>query len=210
LKPEILVSLTASHGIALDGSRGATPLELAEEAAWFKPGRGGQDGTVRWSSNKATRSSKPATWSLAECALACRGLDERYHLALRFTYALDDSVIYRLRAALVAFAERRSRVEKWPATVYTDKGRLPYLQALVDLVLLEDRRPSLFIKAPKGGGMGRPRIMHAVILGITTDLWRRCVEPKFEAVRIEYIRWLGVGTGHMRRALRDEGIGESQ
>jgi hypothetical protein len=204
LKPEILVSLTAAHGIALDGSRGATPLELAEQAHWFQPGKGDRNGRVRWSSNKSTRSSKPATWSLAEAAMACKDLDERYYMALRFAYALDDSVIHRLRAALVAFAERRSRVERWPATVFTDKGQLPYLQALADMVLLEDRRPALFLK-PQNPGKGRPRVMHALILGITTDLWRRCVEPMFETIRSEYIGWLGVGVSHMRRALRDGG-----
>jgi hypothetical protein len=47
--------------------------------------------------------------------------------------------------------------------------------------------------------------MHALTLGLTTDLWRRCVEPKFETIRTEYITWLGVGVSHMRRALRDEG-----
>ena len=206
MNPTTLLSIsTAKSSMPADG--GPTVAELAQAGQWFTPGRtvGGvyRDGSVRGSSPRSTRSSKRPAWTLAECALACGGLDERFHTAVRFTYCLDDSVIYRLRAALRAHAERRSQVERWPSTVVTDSGRSPYLQGLVDLVLLEDRRPSLFLK-PKDRVIGRPRIIQAVLLKVSTDCWRRTLQPKHEAIRDEYVAWLGVGTAHMRRALRHD------
>jgi hypothetical protein len=204
LKAETLISLTAAKGVPLDGSRGSTPASMLEASQWFKAGRDGTDGHVRWSSNKSTRSSKAAEWTLAEAAMACGGLKDEYHWALRYSYALDDSVIWRLRAALLAFAEGRSRAERWQATVITDKGRQPYLRGLVDLVLIEDRQPSRFLK-PSKAAPGRPRCMQALLLGVTTHLWRNCLEPRYELILTEYRFWLGAGAAHMRRALRDEG-----
>jgi hypothetical protein len=179
MTPEILTALTTAKGTPLDGSKGATPLERAEMAAWLRPGRGGRDGSVRWSSNKGTRSSKRAQWSLAEAALACGGMTDRHYWALRYSFAQDDSV--------------------------TGDGMRPYLPSLATMVLLEERAPSRFLK-PSKAAIGRPRCMHATILNIATNLWRRSVEPKYELLVNEYRIWLGAGVSHMRKALRDDGL----
>jgi len=205
LKPEILIALTAPSGIALDGSKGATLLERAQMAAWFKPGRGGRDGSVRWSSNKSTRSSKPATWSLAECALACAGLPDHIHLALRFSFARDDAALWPLRNHLTAFAAARQRIEGWSKTVHTlgVAKQMPYLTRLVDMALLEERQPARF----KGGDgtMGHPQNLRPILMGVNRDLWRRHLAKPYEAIRDEYLAWVGIGLARMRKALRDEG-----
>ncbi|MGO8858970.1 MAG: hypothetical protein ACLQO1_25220 [Steroidobacteraceae bacterium] len=145
-----------------------------------------------------------ARMDVAESALACAGLEDRYHWALRYSFALDDSVRENLRAALLAVAERHSRAERWAPMMATTDGPRPYLSTLANMALLEERAPARFLK-PSKVAIGRPRCMHAVLLNISTDLWRRCIEPKYEVVVNEYRIWLGIGTAHMRRALREEG-----
>ncbi len=197
MNPEVLTSLTAAKGAPMDG-KGATARELAEQARWFRPGVGLKDGRVRWGGAKSTHSSKKAEWTLAECAMACRGLDNRYFLALRFSYALDDLALWPLRAALLQFANRQKNLEDWPDTVPTVFGTRPFLEGLVDMTLVEDRQPWRFQQA---AGNGKTVPMGQILMGVERHNWTRKLQPIYEIIGQEYRIWLSVGAGHMRKWL---------
>jgi hypothetical protein len=197
VNPEILTSITAAKGIEFDG-RGATARELREQSNWWRPGTGKLNGKVRWNLPRGDRCLRAAEWSLAEAAMACHQLDERYFFALRFQFALDDSVYYALRRHLLTYARGQARRHDWPTTVPTFKGQRRYLTPLVDMQLLEIRQPWRFIrKDSKAPGMCR------LILNVNEITWRRQVAPLYEVIAEEYRRWIGVGVRHMRLWMRD-------
>lgn len=203
MKAEILIGLTTADGVPLDSHRGS-PLENAEHTRWFRPGHGDCNGSVRWSSNKPTRSSKKPEWTHAEAAMACKDLDERYYLALLFSFARDDSALWDLRRHMLAFAESRQRIERWPKTVRTLSGEeKPYLTRLVDVSLMEERSPSRFIRG-EPRATGRPANIRPILLDVNRDIWRRKLQGPYEALIQEYQIWLGIGAAHMGRRLREE------
>jgi hypothetical protein len=203
MKAEILMSLTAAQGVPLDG-KGATPMELAEAAKWFRHGGNGQDGSVRWSGpSKSSRSYRASAWSLSECAFACRGLPERSYLALRYRYALDDTALQPLRQLLIAFAERRQHIERWPPKVETLGGPAPYVGRLVDMALVEERQPWRFVGS-SDESRGRPRNLRVILMGVTLPTWHKRLAPKYEAIRGEFEQWVGDGAARMQNALRED------
>jgi hypothetical protein len=197
MNPEILTSLTAAKGIPFDG-KGATSRELSDQAKWFKPGKGrNPTGKVRWNLPRGDRSMKAVEWSMAEAAMACKGLEERYFFALRYQFALDDSVYTPLNYHLYKFAAMQMRRSKWPTRVMTlDGQRCYYMSLLVDMQLMEVRQPWRFIcvdsKAP---GMCR------ILMNVNKNTWARHLEPIYQVIGAEYQRWIAVGIGHMRRWL---------
>lgn len=195
MNPEMLTALTAAKGVPFEG-RGATLRELAEQAGWFKPGKGKANGKVRWNLPSGDRSAKAAEWSMAEAAMACQGLDQRYFYALRYQYALDDSVYYPLRRYLFAYAVRQKKRQHWPTLIETDDGEKRYLMTLVEMQLIEIRVPWRFVRNDsKQPGINRS-IMH-----VSKNTWARRLEPIYETLGGEYRRWLSVGVAHMRRWL---------
>ena len=201
MNPLILIGITTAHGVALDGSRGATPLELAEQAAWFRPGSGDQNGQMRWGGARSSPSTQRPKWTLAEAAVAAGGLDERFHLALRYSFARDDSAVTRLQAALWGFVKSRQAIERWFERLEPRADeRKSYAEDLVDLCLLEERHPARF-SAPGEGSVGRPKNLRPILMGVNADIWRRKLSRPYEAVRAEYQSWLAVGIAHMRRRL---------
>lgn len=196
VNPEILMSLTAAKGVPFDG-KGATPRELAEQSAWFRPGRGKDPtGKVRWNLPRGDRSSKAPQWTMAEAAMACKGLDERYFFALRYQFAMDDSIYRPLNYHLGKYAAAQKRREDWPSKVATADGEQFFLPLLVEMHLMEVRQPWRFIRLDsKAPGMCR------IIMNVPEHTWRRVLQPIYETIGDEYRRWISVGTGHMRRWL---------
>jgi hypothetical protein len=116
MKADVLTSLTSPKGIGFDGTGGPTLRELTDQANWFKPGRvvGGTyvDGKVRWNLPKGDHQIRKAFWTSAECAMACQDLDERYFYALRYQFALDDSVFYSMKLNLLEYMLREKRLQR--------------------------------------------------------------------------------------------------
>ena len=196
MNPEILTSLTAAKGVPFDG-KGATSRELSDQAAWFKPGNGLVNGKVRWNLPRGDRSMKAVEWSMAEAAMACKGLEERYFFALRYQFALDDSVYHALKVHLYKYAAAQKRRHRWPTTVMTSVGERRYLSLLVEMQLMEIRQPWRFIRLDsKTPGMGR------ILMDVNKNTWARRLEPVYEIIGGEFKRWIAVGTGHMRRWLQ--------
>lgn len=197
MTPEVLTSLTSAKGIPFDG-KGATPRELAEQSAWFKPGSGPLNGKVRWNLPRGDRSTRPSEWTMAEAAMACHGLEERYFFALRFQFALDDSVYHAVKAYLYKYAAAQKRRHNWPTRVMTLNGERRYLAMLVEMQLVEIRQPWRFIRLDsKAPGMCR------IIMNVAEPVWRRKLQPIYETIGGEYQRWIAVGSGHMRRWLQE-------
>lgn len=162
-----------------------------------------------------TRTSKPLEWTHAECAQACQGLEERYFQALRYTYALDDSVFHSLSTRLWEWALERREVlnerdeqgryvvkserDRWPATVPTLSGKQErYVRDLVDMWMMEVRQPWRFVRRPNDPDLRQ------VIMNVSEAVWRRRLSPIYEAIADEFVCWLAIGAGHMRFRLRDE------
>lgn len=202
MKPEVLTALTAAKGVPFEG-KGATTRELAEMAGWFQPGRsaGGtyQDGKVRWNLPKGDRVAKAPKWSLAECAMACKGLDERAFHAVRFEYALDDSVFFSLHRHLLKYARRERKLQNWPATVVLGTAKSDYLPLLAAMWLLEVRQPWRFLREEKSPTPS----MWRVLMGCNRHTWGKQLEPIYETVADEYRRWVAIGVGHMRKRLSE-------
>lgn len=197
MNPETLVALTSAKGVPFDG-KGATPRELAEQARWFKPGVGKDPlGTMRWNLPRGDRSTVPREWTMAEAAMACKDLEQRYFFALRYQFALDDSTYHFLRAELHKFALAQMRKHKWHSTVATHDGERRYLLMLVEMQLVEIRQPWRFIRLDsKAPGMCR------IIMNVPEHTWRRVLQPIYTVIGTEYQRWVSVGTGHMRKWLK--------
>lgn len=229
MTPELLMSLTAAKGLPMPNEEGtrvdaigdllrrekrlreitrklrergegdvADALEASPQGAHF-------GGTA---TGKNTRTSKPLEWTHAECAQACRGMDDRYFQALRYTYALDDTSFFPLHRELTEWALEYREVRddtgrvikhRWPSHVVTQGGEnRRFLRELVDMWLLEVRQPWRFIRKPNAADLRR------VIMDVSEPIWRRRLSPVYETIADEFVCWLSIGAAHMRYRLRDE------
>lgn len=157
---------------------------------------------TRTASAANTRSLKQLEWTHAECAQACQGLEERYWQAMRYTYALDDSVFHSLSTRLWEWALwRREQEETWPKTVMNLQGdTVRFMRDLVDIFMLEVRRPSVFLAADNEPDA------RMVLANVTERVWRKRLSPIYEAIGEEFLRWLSIAAGHMRFRLRDDHV----
>jgi hypothetical protein len=147
---------------------------------------------------KSTYVFRAPAWTLAECAQACGGMDNRHFWALRYSYALDDSVRSRLWSALFQWALDRRERERWPVTVRTVEGKdRKFLDDLVLLMLIEERAPWRFVRKPNDPDIKR------TVMGVAEHTWRRNLSPAYEAIRDEYLGWLGSGKHLMRKRLEN-------
>lgn len=138
-------------------------------------------------------------WTVAECAMACHGIDAKHYNALRYTYALDDSVRHSLKTRLWEWAAERREVESWPSHVVDlDGKKRRYLIELADILMTELRSPARFTGLPNNLNIRR------VMLNVSEPTWRRKVSPVYEAMLCEYIVWLSIGVGQMRSWLRED------
>lgn len=148
-------------------------------------------------SGRQTRVYHAADWTLAECGMACGQMPRKVYCALRYSYGLDDAVRSELWAALFQWAMDRREIEQWPETVKTIYGKdRRYMDDLVRMSLLEERAPWCFVRKPNEPDRRR------LLMGVAEHTWRRRLSGIYEAIRGEYIGWLGIGERFMRERLR--------
>jgi len=218
VNPEVLQALTAAKGAPMPNEDGVTVDKLAElfrrerrlRQLVGRLQRSGEIGDEQIATmaryfgcaaaGKNTRSTRAPEWSHAECAQACQGLAEKYFHAMRYTYALDDSVFHPLSTWLWEWALwKREREPDWPKTVVNlDGQQVRYMRDLVDILMLELRVPSAFIR--KREAQPDPRMQ---LMNVTDRVWSRRLSPVYEAIHAEYLVWLAIAHGHMKRRLAE-------
>lgn len=223
MSPELLQSLTAAKGLPMPIEEGVHVDHLAElmkrekrlrellhrlkeredpeaRAAADRLQRAGNPYFDRTATGRNTKSMKQIEWTHAECAQACQGLGDRYFEAMRYTYALDDSVFHRLHVHLFEWTlARREREPSWPTTIVTQDGRsLRFVRDLVDMWLLEVRQPWRFLRGPNEPDLRR------VLINVNKTTWQRRVSPVYEAIAEEFVCWLAIAASHMRPRLRED------
>lgn len=200
MKPETLISITAPASRTPDGSHAPTMLDLIDRQNWFQRGKGTENGRMRWSPPKGDRTTKKPAWTIAEAAIACRGLDERHHNALRFEFALDDSAFYPLQRALLIFAVRQRTLQRWPRKVITLGGTVEFLPELITMHLIEVRQPWRF----KRTQATQTPPMWQVLMNVDDATWRKKLSPIYETIGDEYKNWRDIGLAKMWRTLRED------
>lgn len=216
MTPEVLHSLTAARGAQMPVEDSATVDHLAalfrrerrlrELVARLKRSGEISDDNVttmaRYFGCQAaganTKTFKAPEWSHAECAQAGQGLDGRYWMAMRYTYALDDSVFHSLWTRLWEWGlAQREHESYWPMEVLDNDGKsIRYMRDLVCVLLLEIRRPSAFKDRD-----GTKVDLHQLLMNVTDRVWKRRLSPVYEAVGEEYLSWLSIARRHMDRRL---------
>ena len=201
MKPEILTSITNAKGAPLDGTKGATLLEVAERTQWFKRGTGDANGSVRWNAPRGDRSYKAPAWSDLDFALACKDMTPRPYSAVRYEYARDESQFHPLRRHLTNYAIELGRRLSWPNTVRTEDGETPFMERLVVIHLLEVWQPWRFVR----GGESQTWVQ-GVLMKCEPHVWDRTLQPVYEAIGDEYRRLIAIALKHMRQRLREDGL----
>lgn len=211
--PEVLQSLTAAKGASMPNEDAGTVDKLAElfrrerrlRELVRRLERSGEihDEQIATmaryfgcpAAGTNTRTIRPPQWSHAECALAAQGMVEKYWQAMRYVYALDDSVFHSLSTRLWEWALEKREREKWPNTVL-DNGhqQIRYMRDLVYMMLFEVRRPSAFLQPGT----------KATMMNVTERIWDKKLSPVYAAVWHEFEIWLAIAHGHMQRRLNDE------
>lgn len=222
MTPELLQTLTAAKGLPMPNEAAVTVDSLTtmfrnEKRLREMARKLHQGGVLPSDSDRAfadyfgntvtgrqTRSMKPVEWTIAECAQACQGLDDRYFYALRYTYALDDSVFHRLGTHLwewsLEYRDQMHPRDRWPKTVATLGGvSVRFLRDMVDLWLMEVRQPWRFVRRPNDPDLRR------VVMNVSEVVWRRRLSPIYETIASEFVCWLSIGAAHMQMRLREAG-----
>jgi hypothetical protein len=147
-------------------------------------------------SGKGSRSSKAMEWTHAECAMACRGLEDRYFQAMRYEYALDDTAFHPVANRLFEWSLERRELERWPKTLLnTAEEPVRYLRTFVDIWMLEAHTPTRFLRKT----LADPD-MRQVFTNIHPRSWIRGSKI-YEAIRLEYLNWIAIATAHMGRMI---------
>jgi hypothetical protein len=223
MKADVLIALTSPQGVPFDGN-GPTLRERMDQVCWFKSGKSVDgtylDGKVRWNLPKGDHQTRRAFWTAAEAGMAAQGLDERYFHAIRFQFALDNSVFYSLKLHLLKYAIREKKLQGWPDTLARERGRYirrvwftvkdangkaiyteqKYLEDLVTMLLCEVRYPSWFIREVRQPDPKR------IAMGVTHEIWKRKLTEIYETIVDEHRRWIAVGCAHMNRRLRNPAL----
>lgn len=130
----------------------------------------------------------------AEVAIAAAGLPRLPWIAALYSLAGDDSVRGPLKWALVEYLLGERERHGWAQRVERlDGTRTTFCERLIDVFLVEERRPAWFQAAPQ---------LRALALGVEPETWRRVVMQQWQAVAAEYGRWRLDAEEHVRRRLR--------
>jgi hypothetical protein len=217
MSPEILQSLTAAHGIPMPNEDAKHIDKLAQlfrrerrlRELVRRLGRSADIGdddisTATYfgcaAAGKNTRSTRAPQWSHAECAQAGQGLADKYWQAMRYVYALDDSVFHTLSLALWEWALWKREREKWPQTIVNlAGGESRYMRDLVDMHMLEVRVPSRFVR-PRPDSVD----IRQVLMNVTERVWDRRLKPVYGAIGHEFEIWLSIAHGHMQHRMSDD------
>lgn len=197
MTPDTLQAISSAKGVPISEAK---PPGMSELMALLSREVG------RTGNGKSTRVYKAPQWTMAECAQACVGMNQRHFYALRYSYAGDESVYSMLRLWLWEWSlEQRehenAREEKWPRIVPTVNGHQKLkMMPLVEAALSEEFHGGRI--ALGGANYVKPDVFLCATLGLTPMIWGKRVSPIYEAIRTEYVKWLSIGEGGMRRWIR--------
>ena len=129
-----------------------------------------------------------------DVALAAAGLPRIEFLIALYSLAGDESVRSSVRTYLLEHLLAERERMQWARKVETlDGQRTPFAEALVELYLAEERRPSIFQAAPQ---------LRAVALRVEPATWQRVVAHQWACVAGEYARRLLSAEDWVRRRIR--------
>lgn len=140
-----------------------------------------------------SRASKPS-YSVEEVVNGCAGMGYNPFIAALYTLAGDDSVKGDVRRWLEWYLTMERVRQRWTRKVQTvSGGKVCFKRPLVELFLIEERKPDLFRRAP---------IIRCAFLDVEEKIWRRTVSHQYAAVAAEFHRALIDAEEHIRRKLR--------
>lgn len=130
-------------------------------------------------------------WTMDDLGMAVQGLEPLYFAAFAYRWADDAGGHSMLRAELVRAGTQMALREKW---VYVPDAGSPaaYIDKLADMVLLEERHPSIF----------RMAFMWPTIMGVGKGVWEKVLSSKYEGIRAMYEAWVSIAHHHMMERLR--------
>jgi hypothetical protein len=129
-----------------------------------------------------------------DLAIAASGLPRVTFSVAMYSLAGDDSQWHRLRTYLLEWLLAERERHKWARRVEDIRGcRVQFGEALVTLVLAEERRPGITQAKPE---------LRPILLHIEPDTWRRHVSHQWAAVSGEFARHLVTAQDHVRRKMR--------
>lgn len=217
MSPEILQSLTAAHGIPMPNEDAQHVDKLSQlfrrerrlRELVRRLGRtsdiGDEDVAAATyfgcaAAGKNTRSTRAPQWTHAECAQAAQGLGDKYWQAMRYVYALDDSVFHTLSLSLWEWALEKREREKWPHRIVTLAGvETRYMRDLVDMWMIEVRVPWRFVRSVSDPRPG----LHRIIMNVSEPVWSKRVKPIYDAIGHEFEIWLAIAHGHMQHRMSE-------
>jgi hypothetical protein len=130
-----------------------------------------------------------------DVALAAAGLGRIEFAVALYSLAGDDAMWARLRTFLLEYLLCEREKCQWTKWAEDIKGaRFKFAEPLVELFLVEERRPSVFQVAPH---------LRAVALNVEAEEWRRAISHQWACVAGEYQRRLLTAQDHVRRKMRN-------
>jgi len=140
-----------------------------------------------------TRGNPPEV-TAADLAIACKGMRYLPFAAAMYSLAGDDRMWSRLKCGLLEYLLLERELHHWAHRVERIDGeRSRFGEELVELYLVEERRPAVFQAAPE---------LRARALRVEAEPWRRVVSHQWAAVAGQYHRWLLDAEEHVRRRMR--------
>jgi hypothetical protein len=199
LRAEILISLAAAHGVDLEKAArtGAPARDVISQR--FDNGRRAsvliEPPTTRTRGRNSRSFARPA-WTTQEIAQACVGVPELEFRAALFAFAGDGSGYRRLIEALHCEARKLQVRHQWPERVADIHGiPIEYTRHLAKQVLDLDQHPNLFHTVPA---------LHWIYLNTTEKVWERHLTEPFNAIQLEWLRWIGSAAATIQARLRDD------
>lgn len=157
---------------------------------------------------RGTRSMRRPEWTMAELGQAAgRWKDQAPVPTLLFqaacyAFAGNDMDYWVLVDALLAHALRYRRTNGWPFQVTGEDGKKRWwLDQMCCMVLDEDRAPHAF--AAVRPTQQHPSL-HAMVLGVTEDLWARALRERYELLQLVWWSWLDEAVRTIAPRLRED------
>jgi len=129
-----------------------------------------------------------------DVALAAAGLPRFEFGCAMFAIAGDDSMWRRIRTHLLEYLLAEREKHQWASRVERlDGQRTKFAEELVELYLVEERRPAPFQAAPH---------LRLVAMRVEPEAWRKTISHQYAAVSGEFGRGLLNAEEHVKRKLK--------
>lgn len=137
------------------------------------------------------RGTSRPTVTAADAALACAGLPREVFDAVMYSWAGDRDARSACKLHLLEWGMDERERQQWPVRVDLADGRRGrFLEALVDLFLLEEQTPSMFRTAPG---------LRALLVGVHEPVWRAKLAPIYASISHHYGELLSLADAHIWR-----------